>query len=177
MKKIFAFLMTFAFAITFSACDSKDVTSEQSRNNSTIAVQSSENQTTHSESATEQKAPESQSTVSQPTKPDSKNQKEDTQSNETSSDKISQSAIQSASTSDASVKQPQQKAITRERAIEIALSHAGLNKTDVKNLQVELDREKNGIFWEVDFEYFGYEYSYDINTKTGEAVKNEKERD
>lgn len=69
------------------------------------------------------------------------------------------------------------KTITRDRAIEIALDAAKLNKSDVRDLEAELDRERNEDFWEVDFEHGGYDYSYDINATTGEALKIEKERD
>lgn len=67
--------------------------------------------------------------------------------------------------------------ITRDRAIELALNHAGLSKTDLRDLEAELDRERNGTFWEVDFEHGGYDYSYDINAETEEVFKLEKERD
>lgn len=67
--------------------------------------------------------------------------------------------------------------ITRERAIELALNHAGLTRADVRDLEAELDRERGGTYWEVDFESGNLEYSYDINAQTEEIVKLEKERD
>lgn len=67
--------------------------------------------------------------------------------------------------------------ITRDRAIEIALEAASLTKNAVRDLEAELDHERNGVFWEVDFEYGGYDYSYDINANTGQAQRIEKERD
>ena len=67
--------------------------------------------------------------------------------------------------------------ITRDRAIKIALDTAKLSETDVRDLEAEIDRERSEVFWEVDFEYGGYDYSYDINATTGEAIKTEKERD
>lgn len=70
-----------------------------------------------------------------------------------------------------------QEYISRDRAIELALSHAGLQKADVYDLDAELDREHGGVFWEVDFENGGYDYSYEINAVTEEIVIHEKERD
>ena len=70
-----------------------------------------------------------------------------------------------------------QEYISRDRAIELALSHAGLQKADVYDLDAELDREYGGVFWGVDFENGGYDYSYEINAVTEEIVRNQKERD
>ena len=67
--------------------------------------------------------------------------------------------------------------ITRDRAIELALNHAGLAKSDVRDLEAELDRERGGTYWEIDFESGNLEYSYDINAQTEEIRKIEKERD
>lgn len=66
--------------------------------------------------------------------------------------------------------------ITRERAIEIALQAAGLSRDSVYDLEAELDRERTGTFWEVDFETREYEYSYDVNAESGAVVKSERER-
>ena len=65
--------------------------------------------------------------------------------------------------------------ISREDAIEIALNDAGFYAEDVYDLEAELDRERGGVFWEVDFEHGGYEYSYYINTTTGEITKAHRE--
>lgn len=67
--------------------------------------------------------------------------------------------------------------INRDRAIDLALNHAGLTRAEVRDLEAELDYEPNGTFWEVDFEAKGLEYSYDINAVTEEIRKVEKERD
>ena len=66
--------------------------------------------------------------------------------------------------------------ISRERAIEIALSHAGLTQDDVYDLDAELDKEQNGVLWEVDFDTREFEYSYDINATTEEIVIADKEK-
>lgn len=66
--------------------------------------------------------------------------------------------------------------ISRERAVEIALENAGLAKDGVFDLDAELDKERRGTFWEVDFETREFEYSYEINAETGKVVHQEKER-
>ena len=74
------------------------------------------------------------------------------------------------------VKETTAYAITRDQAIDIALQAAGLSRADVYDLEAELDRERGGTYWEVDFETREYEYSYDINAETGAIARSERER-
>lgn len=67
--------------------------------------------------------------------------------------------------------------ITREEAIDTALAKAGLTQDAVYDLECELERGPEGIFWEVDFDTYEYEYSYVINAITGGIVHEEQERD
>lgn len=67
--------------------------------------------------------------------------------------------------------------ITREAALDIALTAAGLNKENIRELEIELDTENGITVWEIDFESGNMDYSYDINAETGKIVKNETERD
>lgn len=67
--------------------------------------------------------------------------------------------------------------ISRDRAIELALDHAGVDRNSVFDLEAERDRDRGGIYWEVDFEDGKLEYSYDINAETGEVIRVERERD
>lgn len=67
--------------------------------------------------------------------------------------------------------------ISRDRAIEIALNHAGISLENTRDLEAELDRERGSIIWEVDFEHDGYEYSYDIDAESEEIIHTEKEYD
>lgn len=67
--------------------------------------------------------------------------------------------------------------VTREQAIDIALGAAGLSRQDVYDLEAELDRDRGGVFWEVDFETRDYDYSYDIHSETGAITRTERERD
>lgn len=66
--------------------------------------------------------------------------------------------------------------ITRDRAIELALNEVGLERSQVFDLEAELDRERVGVLWEVDFDTLQYEYSYDINAYDGTVVKTDRER-
>ena len=81
---------------------------------------------------------------------------------------------------DATVQDEQQSSqqankISREEAIDIALSHAGVTKDTAFDIEADLDHERNGIYWEVDFESGQYEYSYDIDATNGTIILNQKE--
>ena len=67
--------------------------------------------------------------------------------------------------------------IGKDRAREIALNHAGVQASDARGLECELDRERNTVVYEVEFESNGYEYSYEINANDGSVISHEKERD
>ena len=66
--------------------------------------------------------------------------------------------------------------ISRDKAIEIALNSAGINKDNAFDFDVELDRELGVTVWDIDFETMDMEYSYEINAETGKIVRQNKER-
>lgn len=67
--------------------------------------------------------------------------------------------------------------IGMDTAKSIALKHAGLAESDVRNLEAELDREDGIIIYEVEFKYKGFEYEYEINATTGKIMDWEIEKD
>lgn len=69
------------------------------------------------------------------------------------------------------------KAIDASKAASIALNHAGLKKSQVRDFSCELDVENGVKVYEVDFDYGKYEYSYDIEASSGKILHREKERD
>lgn len=64
--------------------------------------------------------------------------------------------------------------ITKEGAKNIALTHAGVNPSYV---EIEFDFENGIAVYEINFEYDGYEYEYEIDATSGDILKNKKERD
>ena len=68
------------------------------------------------------------------------------------------------------------KAVSKSKAIKIALKDAGFKKSQVKKLKAEKDTKDGVKVWEVEFLHGGYEYEYDINRKTGKIVDKEVER-
>ena len=65
--------------------------------------------------------------------------------------------------------------ITKDEAKAAVLKHAGLAESDVKRFDIELDRERNGLVYEVDFDAGKYEYEYEVDAVTGEVLRNHKE--
>ena len=63
--------------------------------------------------------------------------------------------------------------ITKEKALEIALTYAGANKSDVKDLEIELEK---GIY-EISFEIGNVEYELDIEASSGKVLQMKKEID
>ncbi len=65
--------------------------------------------------------------------------------------------------------------ITKQKAKEIALSHAGVKDADIRDYEIELDKEINKITYEISFHAGNFEYEYEINAKNGNITKSEKE--
>lgn len=60
--------------------------------------------------------------------------------------------------------------ITREKAIEIALSEASLTREQVRELEAEKDYENGVLVYEVEFEHGRTEYSYEIRVSDGKVL-------
>ena len=69
------------------------------------------------------------------------------------------------------------KQLSKTEARDIALKHAGFKASEVRELEVELDRDDGTVHYDVDFEKDGYDYDYEIDAKTGKILKSRKERD
>ncbi len=67
--------------------------------------------------------------------------------------------------------------ITANEATEAALKHAGLDKSQVRDIDVDLDRDNGRLIYEVDFNSGNTEYDYDINAETGEVISADKSKD
>lgn len=64
-----------------------------------------------------------------------------------------------------------------EAAKEIAFTHAGVTPSEVTSIKIEMDWEKGMMIYEVEFKSNGFEYDYDIDAKSGEILKFEKEKE
>ena len=61
--------------------------------------------------------------------------------------------------------------ISKDEAISIALKKVSKKKTEVHDLEAELDIENGVLVWEVEFEDSKFEYYFEINAKTGAIEK------
>lgn len=59
----------------------------------------------------------------------------------------------------------------------IALSNIGVNASQVRGLEAELDIESGKAVYDVSFEYNGYEYDYEIDAISGSIIKKDVDKD
>ncbi len=67
--------------------------------------------------------------------------------------------------------------IGAEKALEISLAHAGVQKGAVKDIEVELDFKRGIMVYEVEFKTGGMEYEHLINAITGEIIEDKQKLD
>ena len=60
--------------------------------------------------------------------------------------------------------------IGKDAALQIALSDAGVSPAAVREQDVEFERNRNGAWYDIDFETAGMEYSYSLDAVTGEIL-------
>lgn len=65
--------------------------------------------------------------------------------------------------------------ITKEKAKRIALTHAGASEDKIQRLELKEDWEDGRQVYEIEFDFEGLEYDYEIDAKTGEILKFGKE--
>ena len=65
--------------------------------------------------------------------------------------------------------------IGNDAALSAALTHAGLSRDDVKNIDIELDYEYGLMVYEVEFESGSAEYEYGIDARSGDIIWVENE--
>lgn len=66
-------------------------------------------------------------------------------------------------------------AVTRDEAKAIALKHVGLNEAELDRYNIELDKERNELIYEIEFNVGKYEYEYEVSAESGKILKNKKE--
>lgn len=67
--------------------------------------------------------------------------------------------------------------ITASDATDAALKHAGLQKSQVSDIDVDLDRDNGKLIYEVDFNFGNTEYDYDIDADSGAVISADKSKD
>lgn len=85
-------------------------------------------------------------------------------------------SVKTSGTAAVTTTQTAEAVIGNAKAESIALSHAGINKDQVYFFECKLDRENGIKVYEVEFDYGGYEYEYEVNAVTGKIISVEKNR-
>jgi len=67
--------------------------------------------------------------------------------------------------------------LTKEEAVQIALDHAGVSKSEVVFDDVEFEHDDGRKMFEIEFDSSTHEYEYDINAETGKILDHEIEKD
>jgi uncharacterized membrane protein YkoI len=67
--------------------------------------------------------------------------------------------------------------LTASDAKSVALTHAGVAAENMRDYEIELERERGEIFYEISFEYAGWEYEYEVEAYTGKILRSRIERD
>ena len=67
--------------------------------------------------------------------------------------------------------------LTAQQAQQIALDHAGVTADRVSLLHAERDDEHGQPCYEVEFDWDGWEYTYDIHRQTGQVLDWDKDWD
>lgn len=161
MKKSFAFAFVLALVLTLTACASLPIE---------ISVKTTDPVITPTETTehivpkpTEVIAPQQEPTTENPTEPPAAEPTEPpaTEPTEPPVEKPTEGQIK--------------KMKTKDEAKAIALNHAKVKASQVRELEIELDKEQGVTHYDVSFEAGNTEYDYEIEAYTGEILKNEKE--
>ncbi len=72
---------------------------------------------------------------------------------------------------DSSVGGNQEGLLDRKTLQNTAFAHAGVNETDVRDLDEDYEKRGSVTVYELDFEVKGAEYEYELNAKTGEILR------
>ncbi len=67
--------------------------------------------------------------------------------------------------------------ITTEDAKKAALDHAELDESQVREVEIDLDRDNGKLIYEVNFKSGNDEYDYEIDAETGEIISSDKSKD
>lgn len=157
MKKLLVLLAVTALALgVFAACTDKAKENAPVETTTVLTVLKTEVVTEETSVAPEvTKAPEVQTTIK--------------------AEKISKENKPEAPLPDSAKATNTEVKVAMDEAKKTALTHAGLAENDVKSLKAELDRERNGLVYEVEFDAGKYEYDYEVDAETGKVLKSEKE--
>ncbi len=188
MKKILTLLATLSIALTIlTACadntiqptDGQVVNAGNTVSNPAVTTDENKTEATPpaEEKPTEDKKTEEIKTEAPTNKVESKTKAPTVKpGNETETQKKTEPVKKTeAKTTVTTTKAAPEVKTTKEEAKKAVLKHAGLNENEISRYKIELDREKAGIVYEIEFDAGKYEYEYEVNAENGKIIKSEKE--
>lgn len=85
-------------------------------------------------------------------------------------------AVNSASPGPASGQSAAAAQLTQEQALAIALQEAGASQADVTELSIQLENQRRGPVYEIEFTYNGQEFELEVDGVTGQIWDRQQER-
>ncbi len=67
-------------------------------------------------------------------------------------------------------------AVSADEALDIALNEVGATRENISRLERMLELDDGIPVWEIDFDYDGNEYSFDVNAENGDIVERDRDR-
>ena len=183
-KKLFTLTLTLLVAFAFAAC-TPEIHIHTGEESSEAIVSNNDTVASSDETATDNTSQPSVDTSvasSETSKVDIPERQESTASKVTSSKNTSSKVTSSKDTSSkvTSSKNTSSKVtssssnISASQAKEIALKDAGLKASQIYDYEIELDRDRGTLHYDVSFEYNGRDYDYEINAATGKIISVDK---
>ena len=65
--------------------------------------------------------------------------------------------------------------LTADEALAVALNHAGMERSQIRRLEREFDRDGGHSAWDIEFSCGGFEYSCEIHAESGAVREWERE--
>lgn len=66
--------------------------------------------------------------------------------------------------------------ISRDKAKQIALEHAKVKESEIKNYHIDLDKDNGVLEYDIEFDHQGTEYDYEIDATTGDIREHSSDR-
>lgn len=183
MKKIIAILLISVLLLSLAGCGAE--TQKTAGTSQTPPISSNENaqasETTDSSVSQESAASgntDAQAPVSQENavSDNSESKKEDLGSND-KTEAVSEPAQSNAASSNSTTGAATKAQISKEEAKNIALWNASVTGSEIRDYEIELDKDGGVLHYEISFKFQNMEFEYEINAADGTIIKAEREFD
>ncbi len=188
-KKILSLVLVCGLLFSFSACDNTKAPTDENKEDTSkkdsivFAGDYTELSSTKSEPTDKNNNPQSSSEESSEPKQEASKQQQHVVSSETitSSEPVSSEVKneekETSKNQTASQGSNSNNIISRDKAKNIALNHAGVSEKDIFDFDIELDKDKKALHYDIDFEVSNTDYEYEIDATSGKILFSKAEKD